>query len=184
MPLASARQHPENQKENQAGIRRSARRRAAETKKRDSGVSIFRSIMAALVAASYTRPQRHSGSLYNKTLSRPRLLRCRKGAPGLHRRDGNGAKWILVGYVKSGVQKTRSGQDKPPSRVCSGRWCRHRETDDTRGHKGTPHTIQQTNHCTPLSSALGQRLQARHAVALQCGVGLLVSTSRIGPPAQ
>ena len=60
----------------------------------------------------------------------------------------------------------------------SGRWCRHRETDDTRGHKGTPHTIQQTNHCTPLSSALGQRLQARHAVALQCGVRLLVCTSR------
>ena len=35
--------------------------------------------------------------------------------------------------------------------------------------------VQQTNHCTPLPSALGQRLQTRHAVAMQCGVGLLVS---------
>ena len=39
-------------------------------------------------------------------------------------------------------------------------------------------TIQQTNHCIPLSSALGQPLQTRHAAAKQCGVGLLVSTSR------
>ena len=47
----------------------------------------------------------------------------------------------------------------------------------TRGHKGTrghQRTIQQTNHCTSLSSALGQRLQTWHAVAMQCGVGLLV----------
>ena len=51
--------------------------------------------------------------------------------------------------------------------------------EDTR--QGTPHTIQQTNHSTPLSSALGQRLQARHAVAMQCGVGFLVSTSRTPP---
>ena len=69
----------------------------------------------------------------------------------------------------------------PRDHRSSGRWCRHRETADTKGHKGTPHTIQQTNHCTPLSSALGQRLQARHAVALQCGVRLLVSTSRTPP---
>ena len=63
-------------------------------------------------------------------------------------------------------------------RLSSGRWCRYRETDDTRGHKGTPRTIQQTNHCTPLSSALGQRLQARHAVALQCGM-LWCETTRL-----
>ena len=70
----------------------------------------------------------------------------------------------------------------PRDHRSSGRWCRHRETDDTRGHKGIPRTIQQqTNHCTPLSSALGQRLQARHAVALQCGVRLLVSNSRTPP---
>ena len=70
---------------------------------------------------------------------------------------------------------------KPRDHRSSGRWCRHRETADTKGHKGTPHTIQQTNHCTPLSSALGQRLQARHAVTLQCGVRLLVSKSRTPP---
>ena len=64
------------------------------------------------------------------------------------------------------------------NRRSSGRWCRHRETDDTRGHKGTPRTIQQTNHCTPLSSALDQRLRARQAVLLHCGVRLLASTSR------
>ena len=45
---------------------------------------------------------------------------------------------------------------------------------DTRGHQ---HTIQQTNHCTPLSSALGRRLQTWHAVAMQRGVELLVSSN-------
>ena len=84
-------------------------------------------------------------------------------------RHGN---WLFISDLGSRVRA------RPRDHRFSGRWCRHRETDDTRGHKGTPQTIQQTNHCTPFSSALGQRLQARHAVALQCGVRLLVSTSR------
>ena len=50
--------------------------------------------------------------------------------------------------------------------------------EDTREHHAQ---YNRTNHCTPLSSALGQRLQARHAVALQCGVRLLVSISRTPP---
>ena len=58
-------------------------------------------------------------------------------------------------------------------------------SEETKGHQHTreehQHTIQQTNHCTPLPSALGQRLQTRHAVAMQCGVGLLLSTSRTPP---
>ena len=41
--------------------------------------------------------------------------------------------------------------------------------------------MQQTNRCTPLSSALGQRLQTWYVVAIQCGVGLPVSTSRTPP---
>ena len=61
------------------------------------------------------------------------------------------------------------------------RWSHHQETDDTKGHKGTrghQHTIQRTNHCSPPSSAFGSRPQAWHAVAMQCGVELLVSNSR------
>ena len=75
----------------------------------------------------------------------------------------------------------------PRDHRSSGRWCRHqreRETDDTKGHKGTrghQHTIQQTNHCTPPLTALGRRLQTWHAVAMQCGVELLVSNSRTPP---
>ena len=38
------------------------------------------------------------------------------------------------------------------------------------------HTKQQTSHCTPLQSALGKRLRARHSAAMRFGVGLLVST--------
>ena len=74
-----------------------------------------------------------------------------------------------------------------PRSRSSGRWCRHqrgRETDDTKGHKGTrvhQHTIQQTNHCTPPLTALGKRLRTWHAVAMQCGVELLVSNSRTPP---
>ena len=69
----------------------------------------------------------------------------------------------------------------------NGRFCRHQETDDTKGHKrtrGHQYTIQQTNHFTPLFLALAlayERLQTWHAVAIQCGVGLLVSTSRTPP---
>ena len=57
--------------------------------------------------------------------------------------------------------------------------------EDTRTQdRGHQHTIQQTNHCTPLFLALAlacERLQTWHAVAMQCGVGLLVSTSRRQP---
>ena len=48
---------------------------------------------------------------------------------------------------------------------------------DTKGTRGHQHIIQQTNHCTPPSSAFGSRPQAWHAVAMQCGVELLVSNS-------
>ena len=71
----------------------------------------------------------------------------------------------------------------PRDRRSSGRWCRHRETDDTRGHKGTPRTIQQTK---PLHSTLIGPWPAAAGAACsriaRCGVRLLVSTSRRSRP--
>ena len=60
--------------------------RDRDQEERDSGVSIFLSFMAAPSCLVH-KPS--SGIPYNKTLSRPRSLRCRKGAPGLHRTPGN-----------------------------------------------------------------------------------------------
>ena len=50
---------------------------------RDSDVSIF-CLYGSVHSCLVHKPS--SGILSNKTLSRPRSLRCRKGTPGLHRR--------------------------------------------------------------------------------------------------
>ena len=68
-----------------------------------------------------------------------------------------------------------------PSRGNRRHWGGQRDTN-TQGTRGHQRTIQQTNHCTSLSSALGRRLRTLRAVAVQCGVELLVSNSRNDEP--
>ena len=82
--------------------------------------------------------------------------------------------WVMLLFVHGLGSRVRAPETTDLVE-CGGVTEKPTTPEDTREH----HThIQQTNHCTPISSALGQRLQARHAVALRCGVRLLVSTSR------
>ena len=69
---------------------------------RDSDVSIF-CLYGSVHSCLVHKPS--SGILSNKTLSRPRSLRCRKGTPGLHR-----TQIIPVGKSENLPHATRVGE--------------------------------------------------------------------------